>query len=174
MRITRKSGCALLAVALPLGLVASCSAHEAYWRYQSWNNLSKAEVVASANWYIENRSRGKEACLYALICDDKTAKLELVKDIDEWDLDATKDLIWERKFDKVCTGRTAHLALRMLPEEEPFPAATDIAVWSFYLDRFTPYFGRLHGPYAFSEGNPEACTHEHVVTGKRDSASGPG
>ncbi|MFO6446556.1 hypothetical protein ACLBKU_05360 [Erythrobacter sp. NE805] len=133
-------------------------------RYLSWANLSKEELVASARWYVRERAPGQKVCLYAVTCERGRARLALVKDLRTWDLEAARQLTWDRRFGDACPGQTANFALAVAPGGPELDPAdgTDRAVWSFYLDRFAPY--RTHSFAAFSEREPEACTRAHVVT----------
>ncbi len=136
-------------------------------RYSSWNNLSKAELVASANWYVKNRAPGNGACLYAVECKNGRATLKLVKSIDNWSIDVPKQIAWDRKFNSMCEGQTANFALELASDRlVGFGAYEDRrrAVWSFYNDRFVPVRSRSDHS-AFSEGVPEPCVSKYAVTG---------
>ncbi|WP_144037641.1 hypothetical protein [Sphingopyxis sp. KK2] len=136
-------------------------------RYSSWNNLSKAELVASANRYVENRAPGNAACLYAVECIDGRARLKLVKSMDDWSIDGPKQIAWDRKFSGMCEGRTANFALELASDRLVGAGnydGTRRAVWSFYNDGFVPVRGRFDHS-AFSEEAPEPCVSRYVVTG---------
>lgn len=136
-------------------------------RYWSWRNLSKTELIEAADWYIEHRVPGNKACLYAVVCENNRPSLELVKSVDEWDIRAAKQLAWKRRFQSTCAGRTANFGLELLSDELVGIGEAQYrrrAVWSFYNDRFVPLSGRMHGPHAFSEIEPEPCRAEYVVT----------
>jgi hypothetical protein len=132
-------------------------------RYLSWANLSKEELVASARGYVRERAPGQKVCLYAVTCEKGRAQLALVKDLAGWDIAAARQLAWDRRFGNSCPGRTANFALAVAPGGPDIPESLREAVWSFANDRFVPRWGRFHGPQAFSEEAPEACTAAHVI-----------
>lgn len=136
-------------------------------RYISWRTLSKEELVTEATVYVRTRTSGKDACIYYTTCRDGRAGLKLVTSLDQFDLEATKQLAWDRKFKNACPGRTAHFALELLPDPlaaQQTSGFSGKAVWSFYNDRFIPILGRFHGPYAFSETPYKNCTAEFVIS----------
>ena len=145
--------------------VGSCQAYDYGSRYQSWANLSKAELIESARWYVRERAPGQKVCLYAVTCDKGRARLVLVKDVNAWDFEAARQLAWDRRFKDYCPGYTANFALEVAEGGPEISWGSSKAVWSFYLDRFTPRMGRFHGPYAFSEEEAEPCTAEHAIAG---------
>ncbi|MCL9982206.1 MAG: hypothetical protein NBV60_03510 [Erythrobacter sp.] len=145
--------------------VGSCQAYDYGSRYQSWSNLSKKELVESARWYVRERAPGQKVCLYAVTCDKGRPRLVLVKDVNAWDIEAARQLAWDRRFKDYCPGYTANFALEVAEGGPEIVWERKRAVWSFYLDRFTPRMGRFHGPHAFSEKEAEPCTAEHAVAG---------
>lgn len=150
-------------IVLPALLFVGLGIWDQLSRYLSWRNLTKDEIAESANWYIENRTSGGRACLYAVVCENDRARLELVKDLERWDLDAAKSLVWDRKFGDRCPGRTANFALEMVQSGDGSLSGSDRAVWSFYNDRFVPIQRRYDGS-SFSETDAEPCTEEFVIT----------
>jgi hypothetical protein len=152
-------GCLTLA----LLLVGSCAAHDYGSRYASWAGLEKADVVASARWYVRERAPGQKVCLYVATCDKGGARLVLVKDLGAWDIEAIRQLAWDRRFGDACPGRTANLALQVADGGPEPPWGAERAVWAFGIDRFRPWRG--HDYAAFSEQPAEPCTPEHAVAG---------
>ena len=151
-------------IVLVLLLVGSCTAADYGSRYASWSGLDKPKVVAAAQWYVRERAPGQKVCLYRVICNKGRARLKLVKDLATWDVEATRQLVWDRKFGGGCPGFTANLALEVAPGgAEPPPQGTERAVWSFYLDRFRPW--QTHAFSAFSEKPAEPCTPEFAIAG---------
>ena len=132
-------------------------------RYLSWRNLSKEELVASANWYVDHRAPGNRFCLYAVTCENGRAQLTLVKDLNVWDLNAAKQRVWDRRFSGTCQGRTANFALQALPDGHDLWPGNKRAVWSFHNDRFVPRMTKWEG-HAFSEIEPEACSEPFVIS----------
>ena len=145
--------------------VGSCQAYDYGSRYRSWAGLSKAKLVDSAHWYVRERAPGQKVCLYAVTCEQGRARLALVKDVNAWDFETARQLAWDRRFKDHCPGYTANFALQVADGGPDIVEGRKQAVWSFYLDRFTPRWGRLHGPHAFSEKEAEPCTAEHAVAG---------
>jgi hypothetical protein len=93
--------------------------------------------------------------------------MELVKSVDDWDLEAAKSLTWARRFEGKCPGRTANFGLELIskkPDDGVKLSKRKRAVWSFFNDRFVPVQGRFHGPHAFSETAAEPCTGEFDIT----------
>lgn len=161
-RLGQRIGLGCLGVLL--ALVGSCTAYDYGSRYASWARLEKAEVVASARWYVRERAPGQKVCLYAAICDKGRARLVIVRDLDAWDIEATRQLAWDRRFGGSCPGYTANLALEVAPGgPEPPPQGTERAVWSFHLDRFRPW--QTPDLSAFSESPAEPCTPAHAIAG---------
>jgi hypothetical protein len=154
-----------IVVGLLILAVGSCQTYEYGMRYQSWANLSKAELVESARWYVRERAPGQTMCLYAVTCDKGRARLALVKDIDAWDIESARQLAWDRRFHNQCPARTANFALQVIEGGPELGEGSKQAVWSFYNDRFVPSMGRFHGPHAFSEKAAEPCTAEYAIAG---------
>ena len=152
-----------------LGLPLAFMTYDYWSRYSSWSNLSKQELVDSANWYVRERAQGGRACLYAVVCGEKGARLELVKNLDELDMAKTKDIIWKRRFRVFCPGRTSNFALELEPGSADTTLGRERAVWSFFNDRFVPVLTRFSN-HAFSEIKPEPCSAEHVITGGPNAA----
>lgn len=150
-------------LALLLLVVGSCTAYDYGSRYASWAGLDKNGVVASAAWYVRERAPGQKVCLYSAICDKGRARLVLVKDLEAWDIEATRQLAWDRKFGSGCPGNTANLALEVAVGGPEPPSGAERAVWSFHLDRFRPW--RTHSFSAFSEKPVEPCTSAHAIAG---------
>ena len=164
---SRPNGRLLALAAVTLLAFLALSPFDWAKRYSSWNNLSKAELVASANSYVENRAPGNGACLYAVECKNGRATLKLVKSISAWSVDTPKQIAWDRKFSGMCEGRTANFALELASDRLVGVGTYDDkrrAVWSFYNDGFVPVHGRFDHS-AFSEGAPEQCVSRYVVTG---------
>lgn len=137
--------------------------------YRSWSSLSKAKLVFAANRYVADRAPGNEACIYAVECRDGRATLRLIKSVEMWDLEAARQLAWDRRFRLICPGRTANFGLAVATdtrEAARTPYATRHAVWSFANDRFVPVLTRFSSA-SFSEGEPEPCTSAYAVTGRR-------
>jgi hypothetical protein len=131
-------------------------------RYWSWRALSPAHIAASSQWYINNRASDIDGisaiCVYALECTDDGARLAIVRDPDQYDFGALKNLIWNRRFEGICPGQTANLGLHLMrPPESNAVMPTDQAIWSFYHDRFIPMRGNWSGG-AFSEEPWERCS----------------
>lgn len=153
------------ALGLPLTLLATLTVHDYWSRYSSWSNLSKQELVDSARSYIRNYVGENRACLYAVVCKSGRAKLELVKDIEAFDLDAARQLAWDRRFKNVCPGQTANFGLAIAAGGAETASSNQLAVWSFSSDRFIPHWGRFIEFHAFSETPVEPCTTDFVITG---------
>jgi hypothetical protein len=149
-------------VALVL-LFIGATAYDYATRYLSWANLSKAELVESARWYVRERAPGQKACLYAVTCDKGRARLALVKNVSAWDIEGARQITWDRRFGDFCPGQTANFALEVAEGGPTPPLGGERATWSFHLDRFRPWQG--HSYSAFSEKPAEPCTVEHAVAG---------
>lgn len=159
-----------LAVLFP---ILALSSYDSLARYLSWKTMSKAELIEEAEAYLQNYTSGGQACLYAVDCQSGRAILVLVRDIETWDIEETKDLIWRRRFSDFCPGRTANFGLHVIttPESEqitPLVESNRSARWSFYNDRFLPRYGRFQGG-AFSEGSWEPCSAENALVPRQAS-----
>lgn len=153
-----------LAILFP---ILALSSYDPLARYLSWKTMSKAELIEEAEAYLQNYTYGGQACLYAVDCQSGRAVLVLVKDIEAWDIEETKDLVWRRRFSEFCPGQTANFGLHVIttPESEqitPMVESNRWARWSFYNDRFLPRYGRFQGG-AFSEGGWEPCSAENTL-----------
>jgi hypothetical protein len=135
-------------------------------RYYDFSTLSKAEIIDQAHKYILDRAGGKQmACVYVVRCDNNRARLEMVTDLNAWDLEATKATIFHRRLNgDYCSGRTTNIALHLVPLEgrEPQIEAAAHARWSFFNDRFVPQLGRFQSG-SFSDQPWERCTPERAV-----------
>lgn len=142
-------------------------------RYASWKMLSKAELVEEASLYLDkyasdyldNSTEGMHVCLYAVDCQSGRAGLVLVKDLETWDIEKTKDIVWRRRFSDFCPGRTANFGLHAVPvnkQDEPLPGRIQTARWSFYADRFLPRFGVFQSG-SFSEIDWEKCSEPYAL-----------
>jgi len=138
-----------------------------YPRYASWRALSSAKIADATQWYIDNRASDVREiaaiCVYALDCSDTRARLSIVPTPDQFDLDALRKRIWARRFSGVCQGRSANLGLHVLRANyTDLHWYSDLAIWSFYNDRFIPIHGRFSGG-AFSEEPWERCSIERAT-----------
>lgn len=159
--VLRKAGLfAVLAFVL-----AFCGPMETAQRFISFQTLSKHKLLEEARIYIDDRAGGEQmACLYAVSCEGGRARLSAVSNLAEWDLEATQEEIWSRRFSDYCPGRTANLALHLIPMEgaEEQMRALSHARWSFMHDRFIPISGRFQSG-SFSEEPWERCTPENAI-----------
>ena len=153
-----------LAVLFPILAIPT---YEFLARYLSWKTMSKAELIEEADVYLQNYTDGGQACLYAVDCQSGRAVLVLVKDVEAWDIEETKDLVWRRRFSDFCPGQTANFGLHVIttPASDQITSLVESnrwARWSFYNDRFLPSYGRFQGG-AFSEGQIDRCTEPYAV-----------
>lgn len=159
-------GC-MLALALPFAILLLIVG-PVHWglRYQSWSELSKDKLIRSANSYIAHRAPGNGACLFVVECKSGRARLKLIKSMKDWDFEASKQIVWDRKFDGICQGLTANFALELVndnPQSQKTFEGSRRAVWSFYNDQFVPIRTRF-GFAAFSEAETEPCVNSYSVT----------
>lgn len=141
-------------------------------RYRSWQALSPTHITETTQWYLENRAPQSSdiiaVCVYAVDCSGDWARLALIRDLDQYDFDALRDRIWARRFDGVCTGRTANLGLSLLSSSDDNTNRGHYdAVWSFYHNRFISRFNAWRFP-AFSLEPWERCTIENATYNVRD------
>jgi len=133
--------------------------------YLNWRSLTKDDLISSANNYVNHRFPGNKACLYAVICKENRAGLELVKDLEAFDFKRAKKLVWDRRFKNVCIGQTANFGIELLPEtltQEADHVELRRGVWSFYGNGFYPRGSRFYTS-AFSASPYEPCTAEYVI-----------
>lgn len=164
-----RPGCVSVGILLVASALVAIGPVDLTRRYLSWRQLSKNELVDSANWYVENRAPGNDACLYAVQCTGGRASLRLLRSLDDWDIEATKQIAWDRKFGGVCSGRTANFALELVTDNLQSDRTSEglrHAVWSFYNDRFVPGLTRFESA-AFSETEAEPCLAAHAITRRR-------
>jgi hypothetical protein len=88
----RRLGCVSAGILLVASVLVVIGPVDWARRYLSWRQLSKSELADSANWYVENRAPGNDACLYAVQCTGRRASLRLIKSLDDWDIEATKQI----------------------------------------------------------------------------------
>lgn len=160
-------GCGL-SIALLISIFLLMIGPVDWWRrYQSWSNLSKYKLVETANKYVATRAPGNDACIYAVECKGGRASLKLIKSIEEWEFEESKQIAWDRKFKGVCQGRSANFALEVAtdnPQSQETSEGARRAVWSFNNDRFVPTWSRTAGFSAFSETETEPCLTTYAVT----------
>jgi hypothetical protein len=161
-------GC-LIAAAIPLAIALILLGPVDWWqRYWSWRNLSKAELADATQIYVDEHALGNSACLYAVVCKDGKAGLDRIESIEDWDIEAAKQLAWDRRFSGTCPGRTANFAVRIASDDTLEEITSDrvrYGVWSFSSDRFVPSWGRFAPFRAFSELPSESCVSKYSVTG---------
>jgi hypothetical protein len=160
-------GC-LIVVAIPFAMALILLGPVDWWqRYSSWRNLTKAELATEAQNYVDEHALGNPACLYAVVCRGGKAGLDRIEAIEDWDIDAARQLAWDRRFSGTCPGRTANFAVR-IASDDPLDEITNdrvrYGVWSFSDDRFVPSWGRFAPFRAFSELPTESCTSKYSVT----------
>jgi len=127
-------------------------------------------MEAKTQWYLDHRADRPASidgvCLYAVECSSGYARMQRVEDLDSFDFDNLRDTIWERKFEGVCQGQTANLAIRIHRRgrsdgdghDETLPER-DIGVWFFPSNRFLPSGGRWSS-LAFSRRPWTPCSLE--------------
>jgi hypothetical protein len=154
-------GCLAL---LPL-LVGSCTAYDYGARYVSWARLDKAGVIAAAQDYVQDHAPGQKVCLYTVACDERRARLVLVKDVAALDVEAIRRIAWDRRLGGTCEGYTANLGLAVAEGGPPVREENRQAAWLFYRDRFVPTRPSNGPPLSFSEQPAEPCTPEYAIAG---------
>lgn len=150
-------------LALVVLLVGSCTAIDYGSRYASWALLDKPKVVAAAQDYVRDHAPGQKVCLYTVACDEQRARLVLVKDVAAWDVEATRQIAWDRRFRDSCPGYTANLGLAVAEGGPPGREEVREAAWSFYNDGFVPTVRYNGPPLSFSEEPAEPCTPEFAI-----------
>ncbi|HBH89034.1 hypothetical protein [Ponticaulis sp.] len=139
-------------------------------RALNWWSLSKSEIIDGARAYrdrydnpVEPRLSNAYACLYAVSCDGERARLVPVTDPENWDFEATRSTIWNRRFSDVCPGRTANFGLHWIDASgADIPDHLENAYWSFHNDRFVMRLGRFNSG-SFSEEPWQRCTPETAI-----------
>lgn len=147
------------------GIIYLFFIHDNVAAYINWKTLTKREVIRAAETFIEQRNIKESVCLYVVECIDDKAHLRMIKDIDVWDIEATKQTIWKRKFDGTCTGRTANIAIDYATDNHQrfFSGESDNSgIWSFSTNGFYSRRSRFYGG-SFSEYPFELCTDERYV-----------
>lgn len=161
-----RHGC-LMAIAIIVAIFLLIAGPVQWWqKYQSWSHLSKGKLIASAYWYVENRAPGNDVCIFAVECKNGRARLKLVKSINEWNFEQSKQIAWDRRFKNICQGQTANFALEVAtdnPQSQKTFKGRRRASWSFSNDRFVPTRTRF-GFSAFSEIETEPCISAYAVT----------
>ncbi len=131
--------------------------------YLNFKSLTVDEVTLDAERYVEQYFGSGSACIYEVRCDTGRALLYIVEDVDAWDIQQTKSVVWERRFSEECPGRTANIGLHVLPDtDQTYSDSTALAIWSFRGDRFIPTLSRYSGG-AFSEQGWQRCTSEYAL-----------
>ncbi len=148
---------ALVLGGMVLGFVWDVGA--SFW---SWRTLTKSTIQEEAVAYTQlYRIENVGICVYELDCSSGRAGLRRVSDFYGWDLQASLDRTWQRRFSDVCPGRTANLGLHLVPLDSSQPTGlrrgTELARWNFGTDRFLARSGNFSGG-AFSELPYQACS----------------
>lgn len=141
--------------------------NDRYSHYKSWRELSPATISNASQWYITNRASNIGAitaiCVYALDCSADRARLAIVHDLDKYDFEELRQLIWDRRFSSTCQGRTANLGLHLMRSQDNGEYDySDHAFWSFSNNRFVPQDGSWSGG-SFSEEPWERCSMDGAV-----------
>ena len=134
-------------------------------RYLSFFSLTKEKLVSEAEAYIDDRAGGNQmACLYVVKCDNSYARLDLVRDMGDLDLQSVKRDVWDRRTRDVCRGRTTNIALHLIPKPGHEEQIDSLARsrWSFINDRFIPLSGRFQSG-SFTDQDWERCTPERAI-----------
>lgn len=149
----------LLAMVLPALFVLLYLALDNIPRYLSWYNLSLEELREKALSYSNNQP----VCLYVVDCSTDVARLKLVRDEKELDIDELKSLFWRRRFERYCKGYTENIVID-IPENILAEGRND-GRWSFYNDKFITNHGRSQGS-AGSFYPIDECTVSDVLWGE--------
>ena len=130
-------------------------------RYVNWRSLDVQEVRSSAITYAAQHDlQLSNMCLYEVRCDEDGAYLHMITELEDWDVDALRERIWERRFDEsYCTGATANIAIEVYPTDQP---EVQRAVWWFGDNRFHQTSTGFSFT-AFSRRSWQACTPEHSI-----------
>ncbi|MBU7580601.1 MAG: hypothetical protein KAF27_09025 [Porphyrobacter sp.] len=144
-------------------LVGSCTAYDYGARYASWARLDKARVIAAAGDYVQGHAPGQKVCLYRVACNQRRARLGLVEDVAALDVEAIRQIAWDRRFGGTCEGYTANLALAVAEGGPPLREDKRQAAWLFYRDGFVPTRPSNGPPLSFSEQPVEPCTPEYAI-----------
>lgn len=129
-------------------------------RYVSWLTLSLDKLKQDALVY----SNGKPVCLYIVDCSTDVARLKLIRNETELDIEKLKSVIWQRRFSNYCEGYTENIVID-IPAASTTEGRRDDARWSFYNDRFITNHGHFQGSAA-SFYPFEGCTENDVLWGK--------
>ncbi len=150
---------AILIIVTIAAVIGSILAYEYGNRYFNWRSLDVQDVRSSAISYAARHDfHLYNICLYEVRCDDQGAYLQLISELEGWDVNALRHRIWRRRFNKnYCSGATANIAIEVYPTDQP---GTRRAVWSFGDNGFHPSLSRFYSA-SFSHRSAEACTPEH-------------
>ena len=133
-------------------------------RYENFNALTVDRVVEDAKRYAQQHSDAGMACIYAVECTSGRARLRLIEDVGTWDIHETKELVWRRRFEDFCQGRTTNIGLEILMSADgEWRSSTGLARWSFYYDRFLPQLSRFQSGSFSAEADWERCSAEHAI-----------
>ena len=80
-------------------------------------------------------------------------------------VEAVRQIAWDRRFRDTCPGYTANLGLAVADGGPPGREENREAAWSFYSSRFVPTVRSNGASLSFSEKPAEPCTPEHAVAG---------
>lgn len=166
----------IIACLIPTSAILALLATGYGSRALNWWLLSKSEIIDDAQAYrdrydypVEPRLGNAYACLYAVSCEGGRARLVPVTDIENWDFEATRSTIWNRRFSGTCPGRTANFGLHWIDASgADIPDHLETAYWSFNNDRFVMRLGRFNSG-AFSEEKWQRCTPDiSIITPARN------
>ena len=155
---------------MPVLVILSICGLEYGIRALNWWSLTKGEIVGGAQAYRERYGTHNPsylsnayACLYVVSCDGGRAHLVRVTNPENWDFEATRSTIWNRRFSSTCPGRTANFGLHWIDASgADIPDHLETAYWSFHNDRFVSRLGRFHSG-AFSEEPWQRCTPDSAI-----------
>lgn len=161
-KIKRSGRNVLLIAALPALMGVVFVAFNEVPRYLSWRNLGADELRKDALRY----SNGQPVCLYVADCSTDVARLKLIRNEADLDIDKLKNIFWRRRFDGYCKGYTEDIVID-IPHDLPTKGPKDDARWSFYNNRFITNHGHFQGS-AGSFYPYEKCTVNNTLWGRTD------
>ena len=146
-------------------VLASIEVAGQFSKYLKFRNLTKDDVVAGLIEYSKNESRPDGACLYVVECSSGRARLRMIKDLELWDLEETKTLIWRRRFEDFCPGRTTNIGLELLESEsESIADSSRLGRWSFGSGEFLRRLSRFQSGSFSQEASWEKCAPEYAIS----------
>ena len=154
----------LIVIMLIVLLIISIYLYDHVTRYFNWNSLTKEKIISETGRFGKYSS----VCLYTVECSKGYAKLKMIKNFNDIDIDKLRETIWRRKFYFHCPGRIENIILDFTDEAYNTNSLRSSYRWSFRKDNFLTNNGHFQGSFV-SDEHWERCTECNAIVLEENS-----